>query len=90
MEIEDEITIEKIMQVIEIFNFGRLVNQSKVDFVKTMFGIPFEDIETMGPLEYIAERIQIKLILNYTCTHCFGWGCNSCRGTGKNIQAIYK
>jgi hypothetical protein len=82
--------IEEIMGIMDSFNFDSMILEKKTGFIKHTFQIHFDPIEVQLSKQMVAEIIQGRLIMDETCPECCGWGCNFCRGTGKNIQAIYK
>lgn len=82
--------IEEIVGIIDSFNFDSLISEKKTDFIRHTFQVNFDPTEIHLPKIKIAEIIQGRLLMDETCPECCGWGCNSCRGSGKNIQAIYK
>ncbi len=79
-----------IIGIMDAFNFDSLILEKKTIFIRHTFQIHFDPAETQFSKRTVAEIIQGRLIMDETCLECHGWGCNSCRGTGKNIQAVYK
>lgn len=81
---------EEILGVMDSFKFDKLLLESKVNFIETIFNVNIDPMEVQFSKEILAEIIQTRLLMDEVCPECHGWGCESCRGTGKNIQAIYK
>ncbi|MBU2109375.1 hypothetical protein KKB71_00230 [Patescibacteria group bacterium] len=82
--------VRDIIGIMDAFNFDSLILEKKTIFIRHIFQIHFDPTEIQLPKIKIAEIIQGRLVMDETCLECYGWGCDSCRGTGKNIQAVYK
>lgn len=80
--------IKEIIGIMDAFNFDGQVNEKKVDFIQGIFRINIDPLEVQLSKEKTAEIIQIRLEQDETCPECHGWGCVTCRGTGK--KNIYK
>lgn len=81
---------EDIIGIMDAFNFDSQINERRVDFIQNIFKINIDPIEVQLSKKKIAEIIQGRLIMDESCPKCHGWGCLTCRSTGKNVQAVYK
>jgi len=81
---------DEIIGVMDSFNFQFMDKETKTEFIKRIFQINFDSVESSFSKKIIAAIIKERLIMDGACPECHGWGCKSCRRTGKNIQAVYK
>ena len=85
---KEEMTIENIIGVLESFRLDSLTIEQKHKFIETFYRITIDELELHQNKKNLAKTIQIRWLQTQTCEECHGFGCRTCRGTGK--KSVYR
>lgn len=79
---------EEILGILESFHFFAMPRDKRQRFLEHTFQIIIDETEVFYPISQLIELIQIRLEQTKTCPECHGFGCRTCRGTGK--KSVYR